>query len=109
MRAIIKIIDGHSRSLHVGSERYRLLLELHLKLCEVTLAVTSERELLWVAERRGRTERKVGAGRRSRRTARWDSPQLAKTPRAGRLISNRQFPKPRDAAMAVTFGPRPPG
>jgi hypothetical protein len=53
MSAVHKLIIKHANGLHTDGEHYRALADLHEKLCEVTLAVSGEAELPWVAHMRG--------------------------------------------------------
>ncbi len=53
MSAIHKLISRHTGQLHTGGDHYRALADLHERLCEMTLAVTGESELPWVAQQRG--------------------------------------------------------
>ena len=53
MSAIHELINRHAMQLYTGGEHYCALADLHELLCTVTLTVSGEPELPWVAAMRG--------------------------------------------------------
>ena len=53
MSVIHELINRHAIKLYTGGEHYRALADLHELLCTVTLTVSGEPELPWVAALRG--------------------------------------------------------
>ena len=52
MCTIFKTVNRYQANLYTGGEHYLSLLDLHLQLCNTTLAVTGESELPWVVRSR---------------------------------------------------------
>jgi hypothetical protein len=53
MSLVSKLLIRNHDNLYTGGEHYRLLNDLHIRLSEVTLAISGEHELPWVAWSRG--------------------------------------------------------
>ncbi len=49
MTTVSKVLLHYQMGLYTGADHYRLLRDLHIQLCDVTLRISGQRELPWVA------------------------------------------------------------
>jgi hypothetical protein len=55
MTTIAKLLIDYQAGLYTGGDHFRMLQDLHIQLCDVTMKISQQSELPWVARSRGWT------------------------------------------------------